>query len=110
MIRISGDIPWFLDGGWVREVKRRRRELRWEDLGLVQGSDKQWLCPSIWSPSSLGIGFLVSGLNNWRDGDPLSSFLLCKYLSQMDTSVVIIYLLSLWISCSPVLNLFLEAS
>lgn len=48
----------------------------------------------VWSkyffPSSLRIGFLVSGLSNWRDGGSLSSLLINKYLSQMDTLVVII--------------------
>lgn len=49
-----------------------------------------WLGPNILSPSKLRIGFLVSGLSNWRDGDLLSSLLINKYLSEMDTLVVII--------------------
>lgn len=80
-------------GSWtedrIREVKSKRREFRWEDLELVQGRDQR-LGPSIWSPSSLGIGFLVSGLSNWRDDDPLSSHLINKCLSQTDTPVVIV--------------------
>lgn len=36
------------------------------------------------------IGFLVSGLSNWRDGGTLNSLLVNKCLGRMDTFVVII--------------------
>ena len=53
------------------------------------------------------------GLSNWRDGGPLSSVLVNKYLGQMDIFVVLITGKAtslLWISCSPLLDLFLDVS
>lgn len=53
------------------------------------------------------------GLSNWRDGGPLSSVLINKYLGQMDIFVVLITGKAtslLWISCSPTIGFVLEVS
>ena len=53
------------------------------------------------------------GLSNWKDGSPLNSVLINKHLGQMDTALVLMIGKAtslLWISCCPLLDLFLQVS
>lgn len=90
------------------EKSRVKIGSKMERLVLVWGKDNGNLVQDV------GIGFLNSGLKNWRVGSPLSSLIVNIYLGQMDTLVIIItgksYLSFLWISCSPVLDVLLEVS